>query len=251
MDLDASIAGYVEDAPAAWKPVTVHHLLTHTSGIPDFLGFPDFQSRKPLPSPLAQTLLRFRDRPLEFPPGTEGRYSNSCYVTLAAIVERVSGETYDGFLLTRVLEPNGLRDTGVDTHRAILAHRARGYTRFRQGVGNADYIDMSISTGGGSLYSTVHDLHRWTLALHLGRAFSRDLYRRMMTPTYHNYGYGLEIRSESGGRIIGHGGGMEGFSGFLQYREKDGLVSAVLSNVNTDATGQLANRLADLAREGG
>lgn len=72
----------------------------------------------------------------------------------------------------------------------------------------------------------------------------------MITPTFHNYGYGLEIRNEPGVRMIGHGGGMEGFSSFLQYREKDAMVSVVLSNLNTDVTGRLANQLADLAREG-
>jgi CubicO group peptidase (beta-lactamase class C family) len=250
VELDRSITSYVPDAPQAWKPVTLHHLLTHTSGIPDFLGFPDFQSKKTLPSAPSETILRFRDRPLEFSPGTEGRYSNSGYVLLANVVEDVSGETFPGFLLKRVLEPLGLHDTGIDTHRAILSHRARGYTRFRQGLGNADYIDMSIATGGGSLYSTVGDLRRWSLELHQGRVLSADLYHRMTTPTFHNYGYGLEIRSEPGGRIIGHGGGMEGFSGFLQFRERDQLVSAVLSNVSTDATGRLANRLAELARQG-
>jgi CubicO group peptidase (beta-lactamase class C family) len=250
LELDRSITSYVPDAPQAWRPITLHHLLTHTSGIPDFLGFADFQSRKALPSPLAETLLRFRDRPLEFTPGTAGRYSNSGYVLLAHIVEHVSGESFDTFLHKRVLEPAGLNDTGVDTHRAILSRRTRGYTRFRSGLGNADYIDMSISTGGGSLYSTVRDLHRWTLALHQDRVVAAGLYRRMTTPTFHNYGYGLEIRSQPGGRIMGHGGGMEGFSGFLQYREKDAIVSAVLSNVNTDVTGRLANQLADLARGG-
>ncbi len=250
LELDRSITGYVPDAPQAWKPITPHHLLTHTSGIPDFLGFADFQSRKTLPSPLAETVLRFRDRPLEFIPGTEGRYSNSGYVLLASIVEHVSGESFDTFLLKRVLEPVGLNDTGIDTHRAILARRTRGYTRFRNGLGNADYIDMSIATGGGSVYSTVRDLHRWTLALHQGRVISADLYRRMTTPTFHNYGYGLEIRGEPGGRIVGHGGGMEGFSSFLQYREKGAVMSAVLAHVNTDVTGRLANQLADLARGG-
>jgi CubicO group peptidase (beta-lactamase class C family) len=250
VELDVSITGYVPDAPQAWNPITLHHLLTHTSGIPEFLGFADFQSRKTLPSPLAETILRFRDRPLEFSPGTEGKYSNSGYVLLASIVEHISGETFERFLFTRVLEPTGLSDTGLDTHRAILSHRARGYTRFRAGLGNADYIDMSVATGGGSMYSTVHDVCRWTLALHQGRVVSAALYRRMTTPTFHNYGYGLEIRSEPGGRIMGHGGGMEGFSSFLQYREKDAMVSVVLSNLSTDVPGRLANQLADLAREG-
>jgi CubicO group peptidase (beta-lactamase class C family) len=163
LELDRTITSYFSDAPPAWKPITVHHLLTHTSGIPEFLGFPDFQQRKTQPSTLSETILRFRDRPLDFVPGSEGRYSNSGYVLLASIVERLSGGTFADFLQHRALQPLGLRDTGVDTHRAILRHRARGYTRGRQGLGNADYIDMSVATGGGSLYSTAEDLRRWTL----------------------------------------------------------------------------------------
>jgi CubicO group peptidase (beta-lactamase class C family) len=250
LELDRSIASYIPDAPPAWKPITLHHLLTHTSGIPDFLGFADYQSRKVLPSQPDETILRFRDRPLEFTPGTGGRYSNSGYVVLASIVQRASGKTFSDFLASRVLQPLGLEDTGIDTHRAILRHRARGYTRFREGLGNADYIDMTIATGGGSMYSTVHDLCEWAFAIHGGRVVSSDLYRRMTTPTFYNYGYGIEIRNEPGGRIMSHGGGMEGFSSFLQYREKDRLVSVVLANVNTRITGQLANQLAEAARGG-
>jgi CubicO group peptidase (beta-lactamase class C family) len=247
LDLDAAITTCIPDAPEAWRAVTPHHLLTHTSGIPDFLGFPDYQSRKTLPSSLSETILRFRDRPLEFRPGTEGRYSNSGYVLLAYVVEQISGETFARFLAKNILDPLGLQETGVDTHRAIVPHRVRGYTRFREGLGNADYIDMSIATGGGSLYSTVEDLRRWTLALHGGRFLEPGLYRRMVTPTFHNYGYGLEIRGPEGDRIMSHPGGMEGFASALQFRERGRLVSAVLANLNTNVTGRLANQLADMA----
>jgi hypothetical protein len=114
-------------------------------------------------------------------------------------------------------------------------------------LGNADYIDMSIATGGGSLYSTVEDLRRWTLALHGGGLLDRALYQRMTTPTFHNYGYGLEIRGQVGERIISHPGGMEGFAASLQFRERDRLVTAVLANLNTNVVGRLANQLAGLA----
>jgi len=247
LSLDAAVGTYVPGAPETWHRVTPHHLLTHTSGIPDFLAFPDYQSRKTLPSSPAETILRFRDRPLEFPPGTEGRYSNSGYVLLAYVVEQISGDTFADFLKNRILDPLGLRDTGVDTHRSVLSHRVRGYTRFRQGLGNADYIDMSIATGGGSLDSTVDDLRRWSLNLHGGRFLDPALYRRMVTPTFHNYGYGLEIRGPAGDRIISHSGGMEGFAASLQFRERGGLVSAVLANLNTNVTGRLANQLAEMA----
>jgi CubicO group peptidase (beta-lactamase class C family) len=251
LDLDRSVTKYIPNAPNAWRPITIHDLLTHTSGIPDFLAFPDFQSTKTLPSSPHETLLRFRDRPLEFEPGTEGRYSNSGYVALACVIENVSGVSFSQFLTNRLFRPLGLKDTGTDTHRTIRWHRARGYTNFQTGLGNADYIDISIATGGGSLYSTVGDLRRWTLALHHNHVLAPNLYRCMTTPTFHNYGYGLEIRNGPDGRIIDHGGGMEGFSSFLQYRELRQLVVAVLANLNTDITGRLANQLADQAlREG-
>ena len=120
LGLDAPITTWILHPPEAWKAVTLHHLLTHTSGIPDFLGFSDFQMKKALPSSPSETILRFRDRPLEFRPGTEGRYSNSGYVLLAYIIEQVSGETFAGFLEKHILSPLGLRDTSVDTHRALL-----------------------------------------------------------------------------------------------------------------------------------
>ena len=128
IDLDAPIATYVPDTPASWNRITVHHLLTHTSGIPDFLGFPDYQARKPLPSSPSETLLRFRDRPLEFTPGTQGKYSNSGYILLAYILERVSGESFANFLSKNILDPLRLRDTGVDT-TAPSSYIARGGIR--------------------------------------------------------------------------------------------------------------------------
>jgi CubicO group peptidase (beta-lactamase class C family) len=250
LDLDASVTRYYADAPDGWKSITLHHLLTHTSGIPDLLGFPDFQSSKVLPSPPDVSIRRFRDRPLEFRPGTQGRYSNSGYILLARVVEILNDKPFGDVLREKLLEPLNLLNTGTDTQRAVLHHRVQGYTRFQQGLGRADYINMSIATGGGSLYSTVGDLLLWTKALHGSSLLRPDLHKRMITPTFHDYGYGLEIRNEDGGRIIGHGGGMEGFSGFLQYRERDGLVVAVLANLSTNVTGRLANQLADEARRG-
>ena len=167
------------------------------------------------------------------------------------MIEKASGVSFSQFLTNRLFQPLGLNDTGGDTHIAILRHRARGYANLRSGLGNADYIDMSIATGGGSLYSTVGDLRRWTLALHHDRVVAPDLYRRMTTPTFHNYGYGPEIRTGPDGRVIDHGGGMEGFSSFLQYRESHELVIAVLANVNTGITGRIANQMADQALQGG
>src|SRR5712691_4542290 len=249
LSLQDSITKYLPDAPRAWAPVTLHQLLTHTSGIPNVTSLPDFSTRKTLPATLDQMIARIRDLPLEFPPGTEGRYSNSGFIILARVVERVSGETFAEFLAQRILRLAGLNNTGTDNPRTILKHRASGYTRFSTEVGNADYINMSIPVGGGSLYSTADDLYRWILALYSGQVIESKWLDLMTTPTFHNYGYGIEIRPEKGGRIIDHGGGIEGFNAFLQYRERDCLVVVVLSSINTGITQKLANELAQVSRE--
>lgn len=250
LELNASITKYLPEAPQSWKAVSIHHLLSHTSGIPNVTALPGFGAKKVLPSKPEELMLLFRNLPLEFAPGTEGRYSNSGYVVLACVIGRVSGQTLPVFLRHHILGPAGLRDTGSDTHRAILRHRAAGYTLLPEGLGNADYIDMTVPIGGGSLYSTVGDLHRWALRLHRGQIIRPEWVRQMTTPVARNYGYGLQIRNGRHGRIYEHGGGTKGFNSFLQYRAGSEVVVVVLSNINTRATDTIAQRLGDLAEEG-
>jgi len=251
LELNASITKYLPEAPQSWKAVSIHHLLSHTSGIPNVTALPGFGAKKVLPSKPEELMGLFRNLPLEFAPGKEGRYSNSGYIVLACVVEKVSGQSLPVFLHDRILGPAGLHDTGSDTHRAILRHRAAGYTLLPQGLGNADYIDMTVPIGGGSLYSTVGDLHRWTLRLHRGQIIRPEWVRQMATPVARDYGYGLQIRNGKLGKIYEHGGGIEGFNAFLQYRAGSELVVVVLSNINTRATDTLARHLGDLAEEGG
>ena len=251
LELNASVTKYLPEAPQSWKAVSIHHLLSHTSGIPNVTALHSFGAKKVLPSKPEELMWLFRNLPLEFAPGTEGRYSNSGYIVLACVVERVSGQSLPVLLRDRILNPTGLRDTGSDTHRTILRHRASGYTRFPEGLGNADYIDMTVPVGGGSLYSTVADLHRWTRRLHRGQIIRPEWVRKMTTPVKRDYGYGLQIRNGKHGKIYEHGGEIEGFNAFLQYRAGNEIVVVVLSNINTRATGTIAQRLGDLAEEGG
>ncbi|HYY55768.1 MAG TPA: serine hydrolase domain-containing protein, partial [Pyrinomonadaceae bacterium] len=98
LNVQDSVCKYVPKCPQTWAGVTLHHLLTHTSGIPDLLGFADFTRTMALPSPVADTVGRFRDKPLEFKPGDRFKYSNSGYVLLGYIIEIVSSESYEDFL---------------------------------------------------------------------------------------------------------------------------------------------------------
>jgi CubicO group peptidase (beta-lactamase class C family) len=157
---------FVDGCPEAWKPVIVHHLLTHTSGIPSYTNMPGFREPKmrrvPL-SPLEIALLS-KDMALQFPPGEKMVYNNTGYVLLGHVIEKASGEKYAAYLKKHIFNPLDMNDTGYDETRTILPSRAAGYSRGPDGLLNADFLDMSLPHAAGSLYSTlrllVGRLHR-------------------------------------------------------------------------------------------
>src|SRR5262249_50644229 len=108
------IAQYVEDAPEAWNEITIHHLLTHTAGIPSFTGFPDNMRYERLPTTVEATVRRFKEKPLEFEPGTRMKYSNSGYVLLGYIIEKVTGTSYERFIIEHIFQPLGMEHSGYD-----------------------------------------------------------------------------------------------------------------------------------------
>ena len=146
------------DAPAAWDKITIYQVLTHTSGIPSFTGFPDYHANEVKPYTPEQLVAWFKDKPLEFQPGTDWRYSNSGYVLLGYLIEKISGRSYAQFVRSNIFDPLAMKDTGYDSFTEIVPHRAMGYLNGPTGLQNAPYIDMSIPLSAGALYSTTHDL---------------------------------------------------------------------------------------------
>ncbi|HEX4740514.1 MAG TPA: serine hydrolase domain-containing protein, partial [Caulobacteraceae bacterium] len=133
LDLASPLTRYLPDAPKAWAGITLAELLGQTSGIPDFTDDKRFGEWSMSPRTPADELAFFRDRPLEFTPGSRYEYSNSNYEVLGAIIEKVSGKSYADLLGERILKPLGLHETGVDGDELILARRAQGYKRGKAG----------------------------------------------------------------------------------------------------------------------
>src|SRR5690606_393049 len=123
-----SIKKHMPDAPAAWEPITLEHLMTHTSGIPNFTNDPEYQKRKFHDAKVDEIISWFRDQPLEFAPGERMSYSNSGYLVLGWVIEKVSGESYETFVQTNIFKPLGMKDSGYDSNLAIIERRASGYT---------------------------------------------------------------------------------------------------------------------------
>ena len=234
---------YVENCPAAWQPITIHHLLTHTSGIPNFTSFPDYVLTMHEPSPPKDTLKRVRDKPLVFDPGTKWQYSNSGYVLLGYIIEKVAGMPYADFLKKNIFDPLGMKDTGYERWMDVLPHRAAGYERGPGGLRNARYLDMTIPHAAGALYSTVEDLYTWDRALYTEKLLPRAAMARYFTPFKERYAYGWAVSKFEGMDTVQHGGGINGFSTYIIRVPARNLVVVVLDNVLPAETGKLANDL--------
>ncbi|MBN1906669.1 MAG: serine hydrolase [Deltaproteobacteria bacterium] len=247
LKIDDPIKKYLLDVPAAWDNITIFNLLTHTSGIPNFTGFPEYQKEKFTAHTPKQIVDIFRDRPLDFAPGEKMSYSNSGYILLGYLLEKVSGETYKSFLQKNIFDTLGMKDSGYDSNSAVIPRRASGYSPGPAGLLNSEYTDMTIPFSAGALYSTTEDLLRWEQGLFSGKLLSKESLSKMVTPYKNNYALGVGIRNIKGHKAIMHGGGIEGFNTQLACYPDDKLTVVVLSNVNGTTPDQLTDKLAAIA----
>src|SRR4030095_4394186 len=218
--LDAKISDYLPDyRKDIGQKVTIHQLLTHTSGIPSYTSQPGFfenVSRNPFK--VDDFVKKYASGDLEFEPGAKFNYSNSGYFILGAIIEKVTGKPYEKVLQEKILDPLGMKNTGYDHHGTILSKRATGYGKTPNGYETAAYLDMSIPYAAGSLYSTVEDLFLWDQSLYGEKVLSAASKDLMLKPNLEDYGYGLVIRKASLGPnkfevpVIQHNGGINGFN---------------------------------------
>ncbi|MBX3277042.1 MAG: serine hydrolase [Acidobacteria bacterium] len=239
-----SVCKFIADCPAAWQPVTVHHLLNHSGGVPNFTSFPEYQKTMMIASPLDATIARFKNLPLTFTPGEKFTYSNSGYILLGAIIEKVSGRSYADFLQANIFDPLKMSNTGYDRHDSIIKGRASGYSNQGGAWSNAAYLDMSIPHAAGALYSTVEDLYLWDQALYGDKLLSAKSRDAMFTPGHNQYGYGFGIQQMFGRRMIAHGGGINGFSTYIARYSDDKVTVIVLSNLQQANAGRFARDLA-------
>ena len=223
LKLDVPISTYLSDYPKKnGGEITIHHLLTHTSGTPNYTSFPNYQDMMRNPRRPAEIVNTFADLDLEFTPGEKFAYSNSGYVLLGLIIDKITGNSYEEVLQEKIFTPLKMINTGYDHHSPIIKNRAAGYYKNGNTYVNANYIDMSTPYAAGAIYSTVEDLYLWDQALYTEKLLPkkyRDLLFEKHTPSWgQHYGYGWEIGSTQIGntkeylQTIGHGGSINGFN---------------------------------------
>ena len=243
---DDLVKKYLPDAPVTWDKITIFHLLTHTSGIPSFTGFPEYPTWEKTATTPKELVDRFKDKPLEFEPGSKFKYSNSGYLLLGYLLDKISGDKYPNFVKENIFTPLGMTDSGYDVNAAVIPHRASGYTK-AQATGeieNTGFIDMTIPYSAGALYSTTRDLLKWEQALYGGKLLKPESIKKMTTPYKDNYAMGLFVSEAQGHKKIDHGGGIEGFNTEVAYYPDDNISVIVLANLNGAAPGEIANKAA-------
>ena len=245
LSVQDSISKYIPNSPEAWTKVTIHHLLSHTGGVPSYTSTPDYVKHMREASKPLDFIERFKNKPLDFEPGSKHLYSNSGYYLLGVIIEQVSGKSYEAYLRTNVFDKADMQDSGYDWDMKILKNRAAGYQKGKDGFKNAEFLDMGQPFAAGSLYSTVEDLYRWDRALYTENILTHKSLEGAWTPVLNNYGYGWSVGKTAGEhRTISHGGGINGFSTMMMRLPDDDAFIAVFANMETQDSGRIANELA-------
>ena len=236
ISLEDKISRHLDDLPKSWEGITVRHLLTHTSGIKDFINEPTVDLRKDLePRDVIESL---REKPLNFQPGEKYAYSNTGYHLLGMIIRQITGKRWDEFVRERILDPLGMNDTRVVSLSEIITNRAAGYAWERGRVRNGQFIAPTIlGYAGGGLRSTVLDLAKWDAALCGEKILKSSSLEQMWTPAGLNngsksaYGFGWGITQHQNHRLISHTGShATGFKSVIARFVDDRLTVIILTN---------------------
>lgn len=240
LSVQDSICKYVTDCPAAWQQITLHHLLSHSSGLAKHDNAADYLKTAMMPMSVMQLIERFKNKPGDFKPGEKFDYNNNGYILLGYVIEKTSGQSYEAFLRDNIFLPLGMTNSGYDRHEPVIKNRAAGYQRADDAGGslvNSVYIDQSQSFSAGALYSTTEDLFRLDQVLYDDKLLSRKTLDAMHTPVIGEYGpaptygYGWYINRQFNRRAISHPGGVPGFTGMMTRFPDDKVVIILLGNL--------------------
>ena len=235
MALTDSLTKFFPDAPPHWARITVRHLLTHTSGLPDYTaGAVDYR-RDYTEADLLELAYGLK---LEFEPGARWNYSNTGYVVLGAIVRKASGEFYGDVLRTRVFAPLGMTTARIISEADIVPHRAAGYQLSKGELKNQDWVAPQLNTtADGALYLSLDDMIAWDAGLRAKKILKNESWTKVFTAVSLNsgntypYGFGWNVEDVAGHRSQRHGGSWQGFKTYIARFPGEDLTIIVLANL--------------------
>jgi CubicO group peptidase (beta-lactamase class C family) len=252
--LKDSVQKYIPDFPSKGYTVSIENLLTHTSGIKDYMQI-DYQSpyMERWDFTPKQLIDSFKYYPLGFAPGTKYSYSNSGYYLLGYIIEKISGKKYQRYVQDHILEPLQLSNSYFDTNGIIIPNRVKGSRKEGSLFKNADYWSPSIAYSAGGLLSNTNDLYKWFKALLAGKIIKKETLEKAFTSYKLNdgskvsYGYGWNVLSQGGTPSIEHGGHMSGFTTNQLYYPEEDVFIALLFNCQDAPRDMISKMVSEIA----
>ncbi len=259
LKLEDPICNYLTDCPEAWRPVTIQHLMRHTSGIPDYEEKLELFSPKHVEfmiRPDATDLIyaNAKKLPLDFKPGEKFHYSNTAYIVLAHVIQKVSGRPFNKFVEKNILKPAGMKDSGMfaaskppENFAAGYSSESLGWEKILPGVSltgghlkKVPQISLQAPAGDAALYSTVDDLYKWSLIMDGGgKLVSAKTAQEIFTPGLEGYGYGWFIDKSFERTRLSHTGGLPGYASDLTKFPEEKLTIVIFSNIDNVRTSRV------------
>ena len=254
ISLHDSLQKFIPDFPSKGFTITIENLLTHTSGIKDYMqiDYPNSYMERWDYRP-KQLIDSFKNFALEFEPGTKFSYSNSGYYLLGYIIEKITGMRYQSYVQDNLLTPLGLTRTYFDSAGIIIPNRVNGYQKDDTVYKNADYWSPTIEYAAGGLISNVDNLYKWHKGLYTYQILKKESLQRAFasyqmkdgTPT--GYGYGWFLKTSNGIKSIEHAGGIPGFVTNEIYFPAEDVFIAILCNCGSAPIDELSVNISGIA----
>jgi len=253
LSLDDDITKFLPDYPTHGHHISIHHLLTHTSGIKSYTELEKWPAEWRRDFTPLEMIDFFKDEPMDFAPGERFLYNNSAYFILGYVIEKASGLTYEDFVEKKIFQALGMNESRYGHKSELVPGRAVGYSNQGGNYVNAPYLSMTQPYAAGSLMSTVGDLYQWNMAVHQHRLVSASSLAKAQTDHKLNngdpigYGYGWGISNIQGARSIEHSGGIFGYVSNGLYLPEEDLYVVILSNNDGKNVGEVSSRMAAIA----
>jgi len=243
LGLQDEITKFLPDYPTQGRKITIEHLLTHTSGIQSYTDMAEWLPLWRKDFSVKELVDLFKDKPMQFEPGESWAYNNSGYVLLGAIIDKVSGESYEQFVDGHIFKPLGMKSSCYGSTERVIPRRVPGYQMGKGGFVNAPYLSMTQPYAAGSLLSNVDDLAVWSEAVFSGKLVKKEWLDKAFTPyklkngESSGYGFGWFAADFGGHRSIEHGGGINGFTSYEMTFPEDKIFLAILTNSAVEGRG--------------
>ncbi len=247
LNLKDKINKHLPEYPEFNKDITIHHLLTHSSGISNYNNLDGFFEKiKQVFYSKAEFVKLFKDLPLDFNPGTEFRYSNSGYYLLGLMIEKISNQSYEEFITENIFKPLGMNNSGIYNECNILKNKANGYELSGDTLRNDSFSEWSKFAPTGGIYSTLEDMTKWNESLIKQTLVSKEAYNKIFTNHISNYGYGWFINEQDGLRKYSHNGAHNGYMNQFNIYPDENLSVLLMCNYRFANVHDISNNILDI-----